>query len=342
MAGGTDRSWRIAVLGGGSWGTALGAVLARNGHQVGIWAHDPVVAAQIREEARNEKYLPGVELPSSLDASEEYAEVLAEANTVVSATPSHAVREVAEDVVELMPPSPLLISGSKGLEVGTDLRMSQVLHQVFDAPWSRDVVVLSGPSFASELVRGAPTAVVAAARRRENARMTQELFQNDHFRVYTQDDVVGVELGGAVKNVIALAAGISDGLELGNNARAGLITRGLAEIFRLVEEMGGDPLTLSGLAGAGDLILTCTGDLSRNRTVGLAIGRGREVAAVLEEMDQVVEGFRTTRAVRDMARELGVEMPIVDAVFSILYREVEPREALAELMARRPKPEQWS
>lgn len=332
----------VAVLGAGSWGTALGHVLVRNGHRVRLWSHDPEMARTIREESRNEKYLPGEELSPSLQAYAGMEEALEGVEVVISASPSHVVREVSEEAASHVEGEPLLVSGSKGLEISSGLRMSEVLQETFAAEWARRLVVLSGPSFALELVRGLPTAIAAASEDAENGRRVQEMFQNEHLRVYTQGDVIGTELGGAVKNVIALAAGISDGLGLGNNARAALITRGLAEIERLVRAAGGEPLTLSGLAGVGDLILTCTGDLSRNRTAGLALGRGKDVEEVLSGMNQVVEGVRTTRAVKEMAGEAGVEMPIVDAIYSILYEGTAPTEALAELMARQPKPERWS
>lgn len=333
---------RVGIVGAGSWGTALGHVLARNGHRASLWSHDPDVAEQISERSRNEKYLPEHDLDPSLRAHAEMERAVAAADVVISASPSHVVREVMAEAADHVPPSALLVSASKGLEIDTRMRMSEVLEEVFGDRRSRDLVVLSGPSFAVEVARELPTAVAAASRSRENARRIQHLFQNDHLRVYTQSDVVGTELGAAVKNVIALAAGMSDGLGLGNNARAALITRGLAEIERLVRKLGGDELTLSGLAGVGDLILTCTGDLSRNRTAGVAIGRGGDVEQVLGGMEQVVEGVRTTRAVRDLADSQGVEMPIVEAVFSILYESVEPTEALSRLMSRQPKPERWS
>lgn len=333
---------RVGIVGAGSWGTALGHVLTRNGHRASLWSHDPAVADQINERSRNEKYLPEHALDPALRAHAEMEPAVAGADVVISASPSHVVRAVMAEAADHVPRSALLVSASKGLEIDTRMRMSEVLEEVFGNPRSRDLVVLSGPSFAVEVVRELPTAVAAASRSRENARRIQRLFQNDHLRVYTQSDVVGTELGAAVKNVIALAAGMSDGLGLGNNARAALITRGLAEIERLVREMGGDELTLSGLAGVGDLLLTCTGDLSRNRTAGVAIGRGGDVEQVLGGMEQVVEGVRTTRAVRDLAASQGVEMPIVEAVFSILYEGVEPTEALSRLMSRQPKPERWS
>jgi glycerol-3-phosphate dehydrogenase (NAD(P)+) len=238
--------------------------------------------------------------------------------------------------------TPLLVSASKGLEVESGMRMSEVLREELGPERADGCVVLSGPSFAAELARRLPTAVALASRSEQNAVRVQGLFQNDHFRLYTQGDVIGTELGGALKNVIALASGISDGLPLGANARAALITRGLAEIGRLVEQLGGDLHTLAGLAGLGDLILTCTGDLSRNRTVGLALGRGERLSEILSGMSSVAEGVRTTRAALELAGGLGVEMPITAAVYSILYEDVEPREALARLMAREPKPERWS
>lgn len=335
------RPRRVGVLGAGSWGTALGHDLARNGHRAVLWSHDPAIATLINEERRNRKYLAGVELADGVTATPDMSEALSGADVVLCATPSRYVRQVFERARPHMPDEPLLVSGTKGIEVETGLRMSQVIGEVLDAPWTRRIVAFSGPSFADELARGMPTAIAAASRVEACAIACQELFQSEHFRIYTGSDVVGTELGGALKNVIALAAGISDGLELGNNARAGLLTRGLAEISRLAREMGGSESTLAGLAGVGDLILTCTADLSRNRRAGLALGRGASLDEALEEVQEVVEGVPTTRAARRLARRRGVEMPIVDAVYSILDEGVHPRDALARLMAREPKPERW-
>lgn len=334
---------RVGVLGAGSWGTALADVLARNGHDTALWAFETAVADDIRRHGRNETYLPGVDLDAALRVSPDIGEVVAGVDVLVSVSPSHHVRSVLQSAApELAVPTPVIVSASKGIEIQTDLRMSEVVVDVLGEERAGGCVVLSGPSFAAELARRLPTAVTLASRSEANALLVQRLFQNDHFRLYTQSDLVGTELGGALKNVIALAAGISDGIGLGTNARAALMTRGLAEIGRLAERLGGEGATLAGLAGVGDLILTCTGDLSRNRQVGLAVGRGEDLEQVLAGMTAVAEGVRTTEAARDLARRHGVEMPIVDAVYSILYQDVDPREALALLMSREPKPERWS
>lgn len=332
----------IGVLGAGSWGTALADVLARNGHDVRLWAWSDELATELRDGRRNERFLPGVELHSTLKVTSSLPEALDGAGVVVSVSPSHHVRQVARDAGPHVDPDAVLISASKGFELQTDRRMSEVLAEELPGGPARGIVVLSGPSFAAELARGLPTAVTLASTSRENAELVQEMFQNDHFRLYTQSDVVGTEMGGSLKNVMAIAAGISDGLGLGANARAALLTRGLAEMSRLAERMGGQAVTLSGLAGMGDLVLTCTGDLSRNRRVGLALGGGRPLEEVLGDVEGVAEGVRTTRAAHELAEQRGVEMPIVHAVYSVLYEGVAPMEALARLMARDPKPERWS
>jgi glycerol-3-phosphate dehydrogenase (NAD(P)+) len=316
-------------------------VLARNGASTTTWAHSAAVAEEINGERRNTKYLPGVEL-APFGATTEISDAVADAGVIVCVVPSHHVREVLGRAKPDLRSQPILVSASKGIEVGTDLRMSELFSEVLGDDAAADCVVLSGPSFAEELVRGLPTACAAASCSEVNRHEVQRLFQNDHFRVYTLGDVVGTELGGSLKNVIALAAGISDGLRLGNNARAALITRGLAEISRLATRLGAEEHTLAGLAGIGDLILTCTGDLSRNRTVGLAIGAGRSLDEVLAGMHNVVEGIRTTKAAVELADRYDVEMPIASAVYSILYEGVAPAQALTNLMARDPKPERWS
>ena len=331
---------KVAVLGAGSWGTALAGVLVHNGHDVRLWARDATHAAAVRETGTNERYLPGIQLGRPLTVTSDLAEAIRGTRFVVSVCPSHAVREVLGQASPHLDDQ-VLISASKGIETGTHRRMSEVIVETLGEAAGPRTVVLSGPSFAEELLRGLPTAVVAASRSEAHALDVQSLFRNGYFRVYTQPDVDGVELGGALKNVIALAAGISDGLELGSNARAALINRGLAEMARLARHFGARETTLGGLAGLGDLVLTCTGRLSRNRSAGLAIGAGRRPSEVIGEMDQVVEGVRTARAAYELSRDLGVEMPITSGVYSILYEEVAPRAALARLMAREPKPERW-
>lgn len=331
----------VAVLGGGSWGTALADVLARNGHQTCIWARDPATADEIRGQSTNRKYLPGAQLAESLDCTTDLGQTLEGAEFVLLACPSHALRGVL-GLAEPHLAKPIVISAAKGIEIGTDLRMSEVIAEVLGQEILDRFAVFSGPSFADEILRRLPTAVVAAAASKHTAVEVQDLFQNSYLRVYTQPDMIGVEFGGSLKNIIALAAGISDGIRLGSNARAALITRGLAEITRLACRFGAEETTLAGLAGLGDLVLTCTGDLSRNRTVGLAIGQGEALEEILAGMRHVVEGVRTAKAAHELAVRHGVEMPLVEGVYSILYESVEPHEALARLMAREPKPERWS
>ncbi len=333
---------RIAVLGGGSWGTALANVLAANGSEVHVWARDPVVAEQIDGESRNDKYLPGVSLEPTIAAATELEPVLRGASMILYVSPSQAIRDVLGAARPFLDGEPLVVSASKGIELDSGLRMSQVVGEVLGAEFGERTTVVSGPSFAAELARRLPTAITAASLVEENAHRVQDVLQSEYLRVYTQADVIGTELGGSLKNIYAIASGISDGLGLGNNARAATLTRGLAEMVRLTSRLGGQEATLSGLAGIGDLVLTCTGDLSRNRQVGLAVGRGERLADVLAGMQQVAEGVLTTKATRDLAHEHDVEMPIVDAAFAILFEEVPPQRVLAELMARAPKPERWS
>lgn len=326
-----------AVVGGGAWGTALARLLAAKDHEVRLWVREPELAATIEARRENPRYLPGARLEGRLRATSELGGALAGAALVVSAVPSHVVRGVMAGAAGHLDDSAVVVSASKGIEEGSLRRMTEVLGEVL----GRDerLAVLSGPSFAAEVARGVPTAVTVAAHDPEVAESVREAFFAPRFRVYTSDDVVGVELGGAVKNVVAIATGIADGLEYGANARAALITRGLAEISRLGTALGGQRLTFMGLAGLGDLVLTCTGDLSRNRTVGLRLGRGETLEAILADMDQVAEGVRSTRSVRDLAARNGIEMPIVEQVQEMLYHAKSPQIVVEELMTRESKPE---
>jgi glycerol-3-phosphate dehydrogenase (NAD(P)+) len=329
----------IAVLGAGSWGTALAKTLADKGHHVVLWGRDAAQAAAIDATHENARYLPGATLPATLSATTDLARAVAGKAMVLQVVPSHGVREVLTEAAPSIDPAALLVSASKGIENGTLATMDEVIHAVVPQAIAARAVYLSGPSFAKEVAQRLPTAVVVASRDRVAAEAAQAAFATDRFRVYTSDDVPGVEIGGALKNVMAIAAGIADGLGFGHNTRAALITRGLAEISRLAARRGANPLTLAGLAGLGDLVLTCTGDLSRNRTVGLKLGQGRSLEQTLAEMKQVAEGVKTTRSARDLGRQLSVSLPITEMVHSILYDGTSAAEGVVALLSRPMKPE---
>jgi glycerol-3-phosphate dehydrogenase (NAD(P)+) len=329
---------RIAVIGAGGWGTALAALLAEAGHRVCLWVRTPALCAQLRDTRENRPYLPGVRLPAGLTYTTALAEAAAGADVVVLAVPSHAVRAVATALRPYLPQTPVLVSATKGIEEGTLCTMTAVLRGVLGEQWRASLAVLSGPGFAAEVARGLPTAVTVAAREDVAVRL-QRLFSSARFRVYTTTDQVGVEVGGAVKNVIAIAAGVSDGLGYGLSARAALITRGLAEMTRLAMRMGAQPQTLSGLSGMGDLVLTCTSNLSRNHMVGVRLGKGEHINEILREMRMVAEGVRTCRSVFALAQRLQVEMPIVRQVYALLYEGKPPQQVVTELLTREVKPE---
>lgn len=323
----------VGVLGAGSFGTCLAILCARE-HDVTLWARDPATAEAINREHRNPRYLREVPIPERVRATADVAEALAERELVICAVPSHGVREVMARASPHLAHGSIVCSTVKGIEVDTCLRMDQVLEQVIDPDHHVRLSFLSGPSFAKEVARHAPTAVTIACREENYAIAVQESISCPWFRGYTTSDVVGVQIGGAVKNVIAIAVGVCDGLELGLNARAGVMTRGLHEITKLGEAMGADPLTFLGLAGMGDLILTCTGDLSRNRRVGLGLGQGRALDEIVAELGEVAEGIPTTRAACRLARRLGVEMPICEAVRAVLEDGADIPGALAALLGR--------
>jgi glycerol-3-phosphate dehydrogenase (NAD(P)+) len=332
---------RVAVIGAGSWGTTLANLLAKKGHGVRLWSFEEDVTAAIRGTGRNAAYLPDVALDGRLEATSDLDEAVDGARALVSVSPSQHVRAVMGGVAGSLGEDVLVVSASKGIETRTLETMAEVLEDVLPVALHRRICFLSGPSFAVEVSQEHPTAVTVAGRDSQAARRAQELFQTDYFRVYTSHDVVGVELGGALKNVIALAAGMAAGLGLGHNTRAALITRGLAEMSRLGVALGANPLTFAGLAGMGDLILTCTGELSRNRAVGYALGQGRRLDDVLGEMRMVAEGVETSRAAHALARREGIEMPIVAEVHAVLFEGRPPAEAVRNLMLREPKPELW-
>jgi len=333
---------RAAVIGAGSWGTTLALLLHRNGHRVALWSFENAVVDEIRAQGRNGTYLPDVQLPPDFEATTELDRALEGAELVVSVSPSQHVRAVMEGAGPLLEDGVTLVSASKGIEIASLRTMDQVLAEVLPASAMERFSVISGPSFALEVAREQPTAVVVASASRETRLWVQRLFSSRTFRVYTNPDVMGVELGGALKNVIALAAGVAAGLGAGHNTLAALITRGLAEIRRLGVAMGAEATTFSGLAGMGDLVLTCTGELSRNRTVGYRLGRGESLDDILGEMTAVAEGVRTAPAVHALAKRHGVEMPIATQVCEILEGRKEPAAAVQELMTRDPKPEDWS
>ncbi len=337
---------RIAVIGAGAWGTALAMVLGRKGtNQVKLWANEAEVVESIAARRSNDHFLPGVVLPSSIEATANLDAALDRAEIVVSVMPSQHCRTLFKRIAPQLTAEVLIVSCTKGLEDGRLLRMTEVIAEVIaeamkEHKLTARVGALSGPSFAKEVARGDPTAVAAAASDREVAIAIQSAFNDSRFRVYTNDDVAGVELGGALKNIIAIAAGVCDGLGLGHNSVAALITRGLAEIARLAVACGGRLDTMSGLAGLGDLVLTCTGDLSRNRSVGVELGKGRRLADIIDGMHgAVAEGVLTTKAAVGLARSKNVEMPITEQMFAILENGKSPQQAITELMARATRAE---
>ena len=328
----------VAVLGAGSWGTTLANLLAKKGQAVRLWAYEAEVVASINREHRNNLFLPAVSLVPDLRAFADPKEAVQDVDVVLSVIPSHAVRSVVSRLSDTLDRGTLVVSATKGIEPASLELMSQVLSGELNAP---RVAVLSGPSFAEEVCQDQPTAVVAAAADLETAGEVQQIFATSRFRVYSNQDVIGVELGGALKNVIAIAAGILEGLGLGNNPRAALVTRGLAEMTRLGVAMGADPLTFAGLAGMGDLILTTTGALSRNRALGIALAKGETLEAYTAAHRTVAEGVNTAKAATQLAHKHGVELPITEQVCAVLFEGKSARQGVTDLMERTLKPELW-
>ena len=322
---------RCAVVGAGAWGTALADLLARNTHEVRLWAYESDVVESINEKHENVRFLRGYELAPSLEAVGDINLAVKDADLVTLATPSHVLRSIVRSAVNSLPRSAPLVVATKGIEKKTLCLMTEVAEQEVTAA---TVVALSGPSFASEVVSRQPTAVVVASKQEAAAAAAQVAFSSPYFRTYTHTDVIGVELGGALKNVMAVATGIAEGLGLGFNARAALITRGLAEMTRLGVALGAEQSTFAGLAGLGDLVLTCTGSLSRNRAVGVELGKGKTLEEVMKDRETVAEGVVTAQSARDLAARLGVEMPIVDTVNRVLFEGQPARNAIGALMTR--------
>ncbi|WP_313798479.1 NAD(P)H-dependent glycerol-3-phosphate dehydrogenase [Cytobacillus sp.] len=329
----------IAVIGAGSWGTALAMVLADNNHEVKLWGHNPEQIKEINEHHVNKKYLPDILLPEGITGIASLEEALFGVNTIILAVPTKAIREVIGKISAIRKEPLTVVHVSKGIEPDTLLRISEMIEEEMPANLLTSVVVLSGPSHAEEVSLRHPTTVTVSSKNMAAADQVQDLFINNNFRVYTNPDIVGVEIGGALKNIIALAAGITDGLGYGDNAKAALITRGLAEIARLGMKMGASPLTFSGLTGIGDLIVTCTSVHSRNWRAGHLLGKGHNLQEVLDNMGMVVEGVRTTKAAKQLAEKYEVNMPIADALYDVLFNNINAKDAVDRLMARGKKDE---
>ena len=329
----------LAIIGAGSWGTALAMVLAPRFPRIRLWVYEKDLAERMREIRLNDVYLPGFELPANIAVQTEFAAALDGVPMVLSVMPSHLVRPIYGAMAPCLKPEMTFVSATKGLENGTLLRASEVIRESIAARFEPRVAVISGPTFAREVARGDPTALVVASTDAELAAQVQSRFSGPTFRLYTSLDPAGVEIGGAVKNVIAIGAGVCHGLGLGSNTQAALITRGLAEMTRLAVAAGGRAQTLAGLAGLGDLVLTCSGELSRNRSVGLELARGRPLNEIVSSMKMVAEGIKTTHAAVDLAGRLGVDMPIVTQMYEMLNFGLSPREAIRRLMERSLKGE---
>ncbi|MBW2483794.1 MAG: NAD(P)-dependent glycerol-3-phosphate dehydrogenase [Deltaproteobacteria bacterium] len=337
---------RIAVIGAGSWGTALTKPIGDLGQTISLWGHRKEHVAELKATRQNKAYLPGYRLPQTVTPVSDLREAVEGHTIVIMVVPSHVFREVFTGLEPYLERGAYVISASKGIENDSLLTMTQVMEEILASSANageRNIgtAVLSGPSFAKEVAAGIPTAVTVASLHKDTAIHIQRALSSHLFRVYAATDVIGLELGGALKNIIAIGAGICDGLGYGTNTRAALITRGLAEISRLGVSMGADPLTFSGLGGLGDLVLTCTGDLSRNRTVGLKLGQGKKLDIILSEMNMVAEGVKTTRSAWNLAKKVGVEMPILEQVYQVLYQDKPCKDAVRDLLARSLKEEQW-
>jgi glycerol-3-phosphate dehydrogenase (NAD(P)+) len=324
----------LAIVGAGSWGTALALILASRFERIRLWVYETDLAARMIHSRQNDVYLPGFLLPANVEISTSLSETIDTAPIVLSAVPSHFLRNVYREMLPVLHPETMFVSATKGIENETLMRPSEIISEVLSARFSPRVGVLSGPSFANEAARSIPTAIVIASYDLALSQCIQASFSGPSFRLYTSSDPVGVEIGGSTKNVVAIGAGVVHGLSLGHNSMAALITRGLAEITRLAVALGGQAQTLSGLAGLGDLVLTCTGDLSRNRTVGIELARGRGLEEIVNSMQMIAEGVKTTTATWELAQRLGVEMPITEQMYQMLHMGLPPREAVRRLMER--------
>lgn len=327
---------KVTVIGSGSWGTALAVLLAEHGHEVTIWSRRQEAVDELLERRTNEKYLPGVQIPAEIGATTDRAEAVAGAEIIILAVPSRAVRQTAEDFAPHFSKGQILVNVAKGLEEGTLLRLSEVIRECVP---ECEVCVLSGPSHAEEVARNIPSACLIASENEETAKLVQREFMNHRFRLYTNTDMIGVEMGAALKNIMALAAGMSDGLGFGDNTKAALMTRGMAEMQRLGMAMGGKAETFSGLSGIGDLIVTCTSMHSRNRRAGILLGQGKSLAETLDTVQMVVEGVNTVQAACRLAEKYGVSMPITEAINDVLFHGKNVEDAVLELMTRDGKAE---
>lgn len=324
----------IAIIGAGSYGTALALVAARSCHRVKLWAHDPDVAQTLSQLRENKIYLPGFDLPVNIEPTNDLSAALHEAEIVITAIPSHVCREVYGKMLPQLRAEMIFVSATKGIEIDTQMRMEEVVRDVLQNHFAPRYVALSGPSFALEVAQNQPSAIVAASSDSDAAQAVQAALSSPRFRVYTNTDVIGVEIGGAVKNVMAIATGVVNGLGLGYNSVTALITRGLAEMTRLAVSLGGRGETMAGLAGMGDLVLTCLGNLSRNRQLGIELGQGRTLKEIISETRQVAEGVKTAKATHALSQRLGVELPITEGVYKMLYEGKTPQQLLQELMER--------
>ena len=330
---------KIGVIGGGAWGTALALLLADNGHDVALWMYEKDLAEETQRSRENRVYLPGFALPANITVMPSLEAAVRDRPFVLSVVPSHTVRQVSKQFAPYLADNAVIVSASKGIEIDTLMPLSDVFRETLPPRFHSRLCFLSGPSFAREVALKMPTAVALASYDPDAGNLTQKLMSTPYFRVYTNADVIGVELGGSVKNVIAIAAGVLEGLGFGSNTMAALLTRGLAEMTRLGSALGADPRTFSGLAGMGDLVLTCTGGLSRNRTLGVRLGKGEKLDDILKSAKTVAEGVKTAKAARELARKNNIEMPIVEEVYSILYEGKDPRQATKDLMGRTLKGE---